>query len=77
MPSTYQKASLTAMLWLFLETQRHALPEHTPVKSASALSRFLNRYGWPTRQMIRASRQSVDFNSWVLINQVTGHHPVK
>lgn len=58
MPSVYQKASLNALLGLFLETQGHALPQHTPVKSASSLSRFLNRYGWSTRQVIRAVRQA-------------------
>ena len=44
MPSGYQKASLNAMLGLFLEAQGHPLPQHTQVKSASALSRFLNHY---------------------------------
>jgi len=44
MPSVYQKASLKAVLGLFLEAQGHALPEHTPLKSASSLSRFFNRY---------------------------------
>ena len=68
MPSVYQKASLTAMLGLFLETQGHAVPEHTPVKSASALSRFLNHYGWPTRQVIRASRHAV-------LKQIAAHRP--
>jgi len=59
MPSAYQKASLTAILGLFLDVQGHALPEHTPVKSASALSRFLNRYRWPTRRVIRTTRQAI------------------
>ena len=55
MPSVYQKASLQAMLGLFLEQQGHALPEHTRVKSASSLSRFLNHYSWPTRRVIRTT----------------------
>jgi hypothetical protein len=59
MPSAYQKASLSALLGLFLEAQGHALPAHTRVKSASSLSRFLNRYGWPTRQVIRTTRQAI------------------
>jgi len=41
MPSVYQKASLKAMMGLFLEAQGHALPQHTQVKSASSLGRFL------------------------------------
>ena len=59
MPSVYQKASLKAVLGLFLDAQGHALPEHTPVKSASALSRFFNRYGWSTRQVIRTTRAAI------------------
>ncbi|MEL6601868.1 MAG: transposase [Cyanobacteria bacterium J06614_10] len=59
MPSVYQKASLKAVLGLFLEAQGHALPEHTPIKSASSLSRFFNRYQWSTRQVIRTARAAV------------------
>jgi len=59
MPSGYQTASLNALLGLFLETQGHALPTHTPVKSGSSLSRFLNRYRWSTRSVIRATRQAI------------------
>jgi len=59
MPSVYQKASLNAVLGLFLDAQGHALPEHTPVKSASALSRFFNRYRWSTRQVIRTTRVAI------------------
>lgn len=58
MPSIYQKASLKALLGQFLSEQGHALPEHTLVKSASSLSRFLNYYRWPTRQVIRTMRYS-------------------
>ena len=59
MPSVYQKASLKAVLGLFLEAEGHALPEHTQVKSASSLSRFFNRYRWSTRQVIRTTRAAV------------------
>lgn len=59
MPSPYQKKSLKALFGLFLEQQGHALPEHTSVKSASSLSRFLNHYNWPTRRVIRTTRQAV------------------
>lgn len=68
MPSPYQKASLKALFGLFLEQQGHALPEHTPVKSASSLSRFLNHYDWSTRQVIRTSRQAV-------LQQLLAHSP--
>ncbi len=59
MPSPYQKASLKALLGRFLSEQGHALPEHTPLKSASSLSRFLNHYRWSTRQVIRATRAAI------------------
>ncbi|WP_240519023.1 transposase [Leptolyngbya sp. BC1307] len=59
MPSVYQKASLKAVLGLFLDAQGHALPEHTQIKSASSLSRFFNRYRWPTRQVIRTARAAI------------------
>jgi hypothetical protein len=59
MPSTYQRDSLQALLGLFLQAQGHPLPEYCQVKSASALSRFLNEYPWSTREMIRQVRQAV------------------
>jgi hypothetical protein len=67
MPSTYQKASLNALFGLFLEALGHPLPQHTQVKSASSLSRFLNHYNWSTRSVIRTTRQKV-------LQQVI-HHP--
>ncbi|MEO0756486.1 MAG: transposase [Cyanobacteria bacterium J06634_6] len=68
MPSVYQKASLQAMLSLFLEAQGHAVPEHTPIKSASSLSRFLNRYDWSTRSVLRTTRRAI-------LEQVALHRP--
>jgi hypothetical protein len=59
MPSVYQKASLKALLGLFLDAQAHALPAHTSVKSASSLSRFLNHYTWSTRSLIRTTRAAI------------------
>jgi hypothetical protein len=35
------------------------LPEYGAIKSPSALSRFLNEYGWPTLGVIRATRQEI------------------
>ena len=59
MPSHYQEASLKALLGRFLSAQGHALPDHTPLKSASSLSRFLNHYSWSTRQVIRTTRAAI------------------
>ncbi len=68
MPSLYQKASLNALMGLFLEAQGHALPQHTQSKSPSSLSRFLNHYAWSTRAVIRATRQGI-------LQQITQHRP--
>ncbi|WP_390883633.1 hypothetical protein [Kovacikia minuta] len=68
MPSADQKASLKALLGLFLDAQGHALPAHTSVKSASALSRFLNHYAWSTRSVIRTARQAI-------LQQIATHLP--
>jgi hypothetical protein len=59
MPSPYQILSLKTIFAMFWEPQRVALPEQCVIKSASALSRFLNEYGWPTRAVIRATRKQI------------------
>lgn len=59
MPSPYQILSLKAILVMFWEPQRVALPEQSVIKSAAALSRFMNEYGWPTRAVIRATRKQI------------------
>ncbi|WP_088889107.1 hypothetical protein [Leptolyngbya ohadii] len=59
MPTAYQRDSLQALLGLFLEAQGHPLPEHSAIKSAAALSRFLNHYDWSTRGVIRSVRQQI------------------
>jgi hypothetical protein len=59
MPSMYQKDSLNTMLGLFLEAQGHPLPQHTEVKSASSLSRFLNHYSWSTRSVWCSTRKHI------------------
>ncbi|MEL7085903.1 MAG: IS701 family transposase, partial [Cyanobacteria bacterium J06597_1] len=59
MPSHYQRDSLQALLGLFLEAKGTPYPEHSHLKSSSALSRFLNRYSWPTRRVVRLVRRRV------------------
>lgn len=68
MPSPYQKASLNALFGLFLEALGHPLPQHTQVKSASSLSRFLNHYSWSSRRVIRATRKRI-------FDQLKQHRP--
>jgi hypothetical protein len=59
MPSSYQRQSLQALLELFLRAQGAPLPEHSPLKSPSALSRFLNIYRWSVREVIRRLRRAM------------------
>ncbi|NER77996.1 MAG: hypothetical protein F6K42_00085 [Leptolyngbya sp. SIO1D8] len=58
MPSAQMRATLQCLLALFLRSQRPR-PQHSQTKSAAALSRFLNRYDWPTGKVFRATRQSL------------------
>jgi hypothetical protein len=59
MPTSYQRQSLQALLELFLRAQGTPLPEHSPLKSPSALSRFLNLYTWSVRGLIRRLQQAL------------------
>lgn len=68
MPSPYQRQSLQALLELFLRAQGTPLPEHSQLKSPSALSRFLNVYTWSVRGLTRRLRQAVP-------QQLQQYHP--
>ena len=66
MPPPHLRESLKALLFLFLTGHGKARPQHSKTKSparwfphgkAAALSRFLNRYPWPTRALIRLVRE--------------------
>jgi hypothetical protein len=59
LPTTYQQDSLDALMGLFLQATGAPLPQHSRLKSPSALSRFLNHYPWPVRAVIRAARRAV------------------
>ena len=59
MPSTYQRESLQALLGMFWEGKGKPRPHNSLIKSASALSRFLNHYQWNSRRVIRAVRVSI------------------
>jgi hypothetical protein len=74
MPSTHQRASLKTMLALFLRARGMALPEYAQRKSASALSRFLNLYDWPTRAVIRTLRREV--SKTLLERRKAGRRPI-
>jgi Transposase DDE domain len=59
MPTVYQKDSFKAVMGLFLSPQGHSVPQHTQVKSAGSISRYLNRYSWSTRAVICTTRKSI------------------
>lgn len=59
MPSLYQKNSLRTLLGLFLEATGQALPQHSETVSPSAISRFLNKYNWSCRSLIRVVRGQI------------------
>ena len=69
MPSMYQKNSLRAIFGLFLEATGQSLPEHSKTVSPSAISRFLNKYNWSTRAVIREVRASI-------VMQIKAERPV-
>lgn len=57
-----------------MEAQGHPLPQHSRAKSASALSRFLNHYQWPTRKVIRTVRGEII--SYLLSTPRRGRRPI-
>jgi hypothetical protein len=48
--------SFAVLIAGFLHATGNPRPEHAQVKSAAALSQFLNQYGWNTRHLIRLVR---------------------
>lgn len=58
MPSPHMRASLQCLLALFLASPRPRATQGE-TKSEASLSRFLNRYGWPTRKAIQTTRQRI------------------
>ena len=76
MPSRYQEESFKAMMGLLLDGQGRAKTEHCQVKSAAALSRFLNEYAWSTRRLIRQVRQTVLTELERFYQQRRGRKPI-
>lgn len=59
MPTGHQRASLIALLSLFLMAEC-CIPKDSKTKSEAGLSRFLNLYGWPTRKVVATIRLKID-----------------
>lgn len=75
MPSDHQEDSLKALFVLFLGTRALALPERANSKSPSAISRFLNVYGWPTTSVIRTLRKEI-LSALLERRQQVGRRPI-
>ena len=68
--------SFNAMIAAFLEADGNPRPEHAPVKSSSAFSRFLNQYDWNTRAIIRAVRNAILKLLWAVYAERRGRRPI-
>lgn len=68
--------SFNAMIAAFLEADGNPRPEHAPVKSSSAFSRFLNQYDWNTRAIIRAVRNTILKLLWAMYAERKGRRPI-
>ncbi len=56
--TAHQKRNFQALLRLFLRGEGKPLPQHSPTRSPSALSRFLNHGNWPTWRLAELLRES-------------------
>lgn len=59
LPTAHQLQSFRALIAAFLSADGNPRPAHVRGKSPAALSRFLNRYPWNARAIIRAARGAI------------------
>ena len=59
LPTAHQLQSFRALIAAFLSADGNPRPAHVRGKSTAALSRFLNRYPWNARTIIRAARGAI------------------
>jgi hypothetical protein len=60
----------------FLHTDGNPRPEPAPVKSPSAFSRFVNRYDWNARAIIRTIRTAILSQLWAVCAKRKGRRPI-
>lgn len=72
----HQRTSFATLIAGFLHATGNPKPEHASVKSAPALSRFLNQYAWNTRSLIRLVRAFILEQLWNTYDQRRGRRPV-
>jgi hypothetical protein len=73
MPTVHQKHAFEALMLGFLTPTTSTVPEHNPLVSAASLSRFLNHYAWPTRQLLRLTWETL--TAWLLSQPQRGRRP--
>lgn len=71
----HQRKSFQALLALFLRGDGYPRPRHATSKSAGALSRFLNRYHWSARALIRHTRAAALQSLFAHYRQQRGRRP--
>jgi Transposase DDE domain len=74
--TNHQLQTFNALIAAFLEADGNPRPEHAPVKSPSAFSRFLNVYDWNARAIIRAVRTAILTQIWAAYAQRKGRRPI-
>jgi hypothetical protein len=74
--TNHQRQTFNALIAAFLEADGNPRPEHAPIKSPSAFSRFLNLYNWNARSIIRAVRTAILTQIWAAYAQHQGRRPI-
>jgi Transposase DDE domain len=74
--TSHQLQTFNALIAAFLEADGNPRPEHAPIKSPSAFSRFLNQYDWNARAIVRVVRAAVITQLWAAYAQRRGRRPI-
>jgi hypothetical protein len=74
--TSHQRQTFNALMAAFLEADGNPRPEHAPIKSPSAFSRFLNQYDWNARAIIQAVRTAIIAQLWAAYAQRKGRRPI-
>jgi hypothetical protein len=74
--TNHQLQTFNALIAAFLEADGNPRPEHAPIKSPSAFSRFLNQYDWNARAIIQAVRTAILVQLWAAYAQRKGCRPI-
>lgn len=76
LPTPHQRHSFHVQVAAFLDADGDPRPAHAQGKSPAALSRFLNKYDWNVRSLIRAVRSAIRARVALLARQRRGRKSV-